>query len=599
MTHDDETSATPETTPGASDEPRHPVVLFDGPCNLCHAAVQWILERDPEGRFRFASLQSQAGRDVLAGHDVTDADGSAPDSVVLVDDEGAHVRSTAMLRIARHLGLPYSLLGLFLVLPRFLRDAAYRLIAANRYRWFGKQTHCLVPTPNLSARFLDADEPPIVIEPTEDDAPSSGERRSVLTAWLARLALAYVLIHMAPYLRIFGSLPLVGPAFAGLASLPGLVLDPLYVWLGRTLLGVEVSTSFTGSGDTTFDYIETFIELGMALVASLVWLIATRARPIPGVVWSISHVVARYYLGTWLLIYGWIKLFPLQFPSPGPDRLIQPYGDSSPMGLAWTFMGASTAYQMFAGLSELIGGYLLFWRRTSLLGALVSAAVMTNVMALNFFYDVPVKLFSTHLVLIAIFIMAPDIPRLLSFLVFNLPVKPRSLTPPWSGKKPWALIIGLAHLAFVLAITATHVTRNLETARQRGPFAEPAPLTGIYRVETFEHDGRAGRENEDQVRWVRVGVNAPWVATVQRASGDATRMRLALDTDAKTISFVDRGAQPPETPDFTYTEPEDGVLRLEGRLDGKPTIIVLREDAEGALLVERGFRWVNEYPFNR
>jgi len=293
-----------------------------------------------------------------------------------------------------------------------------------------------------------------------------------------------------------------------------------------------------------------------------------------------------------------MKVFPLQFIPPGPDRLIQSYGDSSPMGLAWTFLGASIGYQVFAGLAELLGGYLLLWRRTALLGGLFSAAVMTNVMAINFFYDVPVKLFSGHLVLVAVFIIGTDLPRLAGLLAFNLPVAPRRDRPFWKrpGRRPGRIVA--VHLAFVLALTGIHVSNGLASSRTRGVLAEPDPLLGIYRVESFEQAGLVDRANEDAARWVRVGLNQ-FTATIQRAAGDGVRMRVAIDPDAGNLSIFDRGGQPPPEPMFTFTNSADGELVLDGEFEGKPTRVVLRKDAAGALLIERGFRWINEYPFNR
>jgi predicted DCC family thiol-disulfide oxidoreductase YuxK len=119
-----------------------PVILFDGECNLCHASVNWVIAHDPQAIFRFASLQSYAA-------------GGLPNSVVLIDEEGVHTHSTAALRIARRLGFPYSLLAVFTPVPKFLRDAVYNFVAAHRYRWFGRRESCLLPTPELAARFLD------------------------------------------------------------------------------------------------------------------------------------------------------------------------------------------------------------------------------------------------------------------------------------------------------------------------------------------------------------------------------------------------------------------------------------------------------------
>jgi len=135
----------------SSENARHPIVLFDGVCNLCSGSVQFVLKRDLEGRFRFASLQSEAGRSLMLEHGL---DPDALSSVVLVEDGRAYQESSAALRIARHLPGAWKLLRVFAVVPRPLRDAVYRLIARHRYRWFGKTEACWLPTPELRARFL-------------------------------------------------------------------------------------------------------------------------------------------------------------------------------------------------------------------------------------------------------------------------------------------------------------------------------------------------------------------------------------------------------------------------------------------------------------
>jgi predicted DCC family thiol-disulfide oxidoreductase YuxK len=132
-----------------------PVVLFDGVCNLCTASVAFILARDPERRFRFASLQSDAGRRLLERH------GLPPDelaTVVVVADGRALTRSDAALRIARGLGGAWPVLGVLRVVPRPLRDAVYGVVARNRYRWFGRRESCMLPTPELRSRFLDGSD---------------------------------------------------------------------------------------------------------------------------------------------------------------------------------------------------------------------------------------------------------------------------------------------------------------------------------------------------------------------------------------------------------------------------------------------------------
>jgi len=130
----------------------HAVVLFDGVCNLCNGAVNFVIDRDPDAYFRFAPLQSDIGERLLEKGEVS---GAALNSIVLVEDGEVYDRSTAALRIARHLTGPWPLLYAFIVVPRLLRDAVYDWIAANRYRWFGRRDQCRVPTPELKARFLE------------------------------------------------------------------------------------------------------------------------------------------------------------------------------------------------------------------------------------------------------------------------------------------------------------------------------------------------------------------------------------------------------------------------------------------------------------
>ena len=134
--------------------PAQALVLFDGVCNFCNASVHFIVDRDPARRFRFAALQSAAGAAALRAQGRAPAAGD-PDSIVLIEGGRVYERSAAALRIARHLRFPWPLLYAFVVVPRPLRDLVYRLIARNRYRWFGRTEECRVPTPALRERFLE------------------------------------------------------------------------------------------------------------------------------------------------------------------------------------------------------------------------------------------------------------------------------------------------------------------------------------------------------------------------------------------------------------------------------------------------------------
>jgi len=134
----------------------HPVILFDGVCNLCNAAVNFIIDRDPEAVFRFAPLQSEVGERMLAACGL-----EGEDTVVLVEDGRCWTRSTAALKIAQRLDGGWPLLAALLAVPRPIRDAVYRFISHNRFRWFGKRDSCRMPTPDLKSRFLAYDAPTV------------------------------------------------------------------------------------------------------------------------------------------------------------------------------------------------------------------------------------------------------------------------------------------------------------------------------------------------------------------------------------------------------------------------------------------------------
>ncbi|AZK48319.1 thiol-disulfide oxidoreductase DCC family protein [Paenibacillus lentus] len=130
------------------------VVLFDGVCHLCQGAVKFIINRDPGHRFRFASLQSEAGRRILQDSQNPEISSERVDTIVLYQNGAYYTRSSAALRIAKGLKFPWPLAYGFIIVPRFIRDAVYRVVAANRYRWFGKDDSCLVPNLENKARFL-------------------------------------------------------------------------------------------------------------------------------------------------------------------------------------------------------------------------------------------------------------------------------------------------------------------------------------------------------------------------------------------------------------------------------------------------------------
>jgi len=147
-----------------SEDAEHPILLFDGVCNLCNRLLQFVIERDPDGYFRFGSLQSAAGQAQLERFDLPTEDF---DTFVRIDGDEYSTKSTAGLLVCRDLGFPWSLLYAFVVVPKPLRDLLYDLVANTRYDLWGRRDRCMRPTPEMEERFLDGSEP--LVEPGPRD----------------------------------------------------------------------------------------------------------------------------------------------------------------------------------------------------------------------------------------------------------------------------------------------------------------------------------------------------------------------------------------------------------------------------------------------
>ncbi len=128
------------------------VILFDGVCNFCNSSVQFVIKRDTKQQFRFASLQSQYGQQILAQHQLPQNEFN---SFIFIENGEIYTKSTAALRVAKQLSGLWPMLFGFIIIPSFIRDAVYNFIAQNRYRWFGKREACMLPSPQQRQLFLD------------------------------------------------------------------------------------------------------------------------------------------------------------------------------------------------------------------------------------------------------------------------------------------------------------------------------------------------------------------------------------------------------------------------------------------------------------
>jgi hypothetical protein len=273
-----------------------------------------------------------------------------------------------------------------------------------------------------------------------DEAPSLGTAFGWFTF---RFTAIYWLLYCfpAPFATLVAAIPETGPGYSQwLATHWSAVEAQVVKWLAQWPFRLEGElVPPNGSGDTTHSYLLLFAWFLVALVAASLWsLVAGRFLRRMGLV-DLLRSYLRYVLAFTLLGYGLAKvgIENNQFPLLEGQRLQRTWGESSPMGVVWSFMGASRPYTVFAGLGEVLAALLLIWRHTALLGAFVAAGVMTNVVMLNYCYDVPVKQYSTHLLLMAVLILVPDVRRLRAFFILDRSVEGPALASGWTGFLHW------------------------------------------------------------------------------------------------------------------------------------------------------------------
>ncbi|MBS0196088.1 MAG: hypothetical protein JSR77_04965 [Planctomycetes bacterium] len=439
--------------------------------------------------------------------------------------------------------------------------------------------------------------PVSIPSPLQLPDPWSGPRLVVF-----RFAFVYWLVYLFPF-------PLNQiPGVASLFLWYDKSWEAFVPWFAENVLHLAnpITVMPNGSGDTTFNYVQVLAYVIIAVGATFLWSLLHRAHSYPRLN-GLLRVYLRYALGGILLGYGFSKVFKSQFPTPGPERLLETYGESSPMGILWAFMGASTPYTIFAGAAEVVGALLLFCRRTATLGALVSAGVMLNVVMLNLCYDVPVKLFSSHLLMMAIWIALPDLGQLLNVLVLHKPTSPRPWK--WPAMPRWQkAALGTVQTAFVLYAVGGGVVQGYYGWRTYGDGAPLPNLYGVYEVQTFELNGKElSPLQTDTNRWRRFFVTRWGGVGIQSMTDTVAWFNMQDDSPNSKVSLTSGGNKRNQTSEsltqtftLSYERPAENTLVLSGEFQGVQIRARLnRRTDQSFLLLSRGFHWINEYPFNR
>lgn len=337
-----------------------------------------------------------------------------------------------------------------------------------------------------------------------------------------------------------------------------------------------------GSGDTTYNWVQVGCFLVTAFAATILWSLLDCKRPSYERLYRWSRLYLRLWLGAWMCSYGAMKVIQSQFPPPMLSSLIVPYAQHSPMGLLWTFMGTSKGYNVFAGSAEMLAGILLLVPRFTTLGALLCAAVMSNVFMLNMSYDVPVKLFSFHLLVAALILAGPDLPNVARFFIFRRAARLTIDRPFFSSRR-----LNLAGLTLQLLFAAFLVGTDLYYSLQnQGAQADRSVLYGIWSV---------GRANVD---WQKVVFDDYGILVVQSREGSMRYYHQKTNAGGTITISSYRDLRSGGVLRFIRISPNR--LRLWGHLGRQRIVAALqRVDESKFPLFRRGFHWISEYPFNR
>lgn len=392
--------------------------------------------------------------------------------------------------------------------------------------------------------------------------------------WLFRFIFSWVLIFLCSF-----SFP------HQLVPDPGKWVAPLFEKVVRRFADniLHLQPGYTAEliSDSTGLYVHALLVLFYALVIATVWSLADRKRRSYHQLYYCLHVFIRYYLALQLLTYGFSKLFRWQFYLPEPNTLFTKVGDTYKDLLYWTSMGSAGGYSIFLGITEVLAALLLLWRRTSIAGALLSVGICINIVAVNFAFDVSVKLYALVLLLLSVLLLLPVVRMLFRF--FFLQQQVRLQLPVWpitSAKQRWVKY-GLQILLISVLLTdalypyVSSGNYNDETA------ARPL-FHGAYQVQ----DTAAA----NPFSWKRVFIHRQGYLITENAGEQMKDYELKYDT--LQHRFLLNDYEQHKNYVLSYRVSGDSTLSLNGRWGSDSVLVFLRQiDLSGLPLMQREFHW--------
>jgi hypothetical protein len=346
-------------------------------------------------------------------------------------------------------------------------------------------------------------------------------------------------------------------------------LDFIIPRIGESWFHLKAKTAFPmfdKVDDSYYGLVHLYIALIISIIAAIIWSITDRRQKNYETLYRWLRLYLRYFLAAYLFGYGFVKIFPSQFQPITAFRLTQTVGDQSPMLLAWNFMGYSSAFQRILGVTEVLAGIFLLVRRTTTIGAILSFAVFGFVMMMDFSFNVPVRLLSSHLLFISAFLFLGDGNRLLNIFFLNKPtvttVEKSLFTHPLYSKIFSGL---LAVLAVCLFYSQIIISKKSE--REFGGKAPHDPLYGVYNTSYFiKNNDTIPPLETDSFRWKQLVIDGgSWNqrGTIKVSSDKRIVYNIETDT-VKQILKISSLTDTTEKYSLNYIKPETAHLLIKG-----------------------------------
>ena len=422
----------------------------------------------------------------------------------------------------------------------------------------------------------------MMLTPTQRRTPTSysprATRPETMDAWtpLERFAFRFVFAYFVKFwaesLLDVGDRPRV---------LLNVLTEPPVRWLANNAFRPDSPVVI---GSVRWALAQQFLGVAIAAIVATVWSLAARRleyRRMRG--WFFT--VLRYWVACVMMVYGGFKIVESQFPPLALDQLARPFGSLSPMGLLWAFMGYSSFYASFTGLGEAAGAFLLFFRRTTTAGALILIAVLSNVVLLNYVFDIPVKYLSSVLLFATIVLAASDAKRLVAMLLLNQPTAERDVS--FDFGKAWIYKVRrFLKPIIVVAATCGPMTASMFV---RQSMVRTPSMFGVYDIDQYVRNGEVTAPlSTDQARWRQLTFGRGGSVSIRFMNDSVRLFRATVDSAARRISLRSKD-QAGFAQDYAFEKLADG-LALHGRYGADSIDVTLRK-----LDLERTFRLLRRH----